>query len=98
MDRLPTAPVVAAGLVGGFAAARYSGHRSFGGVLLATAGGLSARSWSASSGPAVTGALLATYVAAFVGSHPLARRLGPWGSVLTVTAAASAVTWAVADR
>ena len=98
MDHLPTAPVVAAGLVGGFAAARYSGHRWTGGVVLAAAGGISARSWSAGSGRGVTSALLAMYVVAFVGSHPLAHRLGPWGSVLIVTAAASAVTWVVADR
>ena len=97
MDRLPTAPVVAAGLIGGFATARYSGHRALGGVVLAAAGGTCARSWLSTSGPGVMGTLLGTYVAAFGLSHPLAKKLGPWGSVLTVTAIASGVTYALAD-
>ena len=94
----PTAAVVAAGLLGGYTVARYSGHRSLGGVALAAAAAHCTRSWLRSSGPGVTTTLLGAYVAAFGLSHPLARTLGPWGSVLTVTAAASGVTYVLADR
>lgn len=98
MATLPTAPLVAAGLVGGFAAARYTGHRALGGVVLAAAGGVCGRAWLRSSGPGVTGLLLGVYAAAFGASHPLARKIGPWPSVLAVTAVSSAATYALADR
>ena len=31
-------------------------------------------------------------------SHPLAKRIGTWPSVLGVTAAAAGAAWALADR
>lgn len=98
MANLPTSPVVAAGLVGGFAAARFSGRRELGGAVLAAAGAYSAKRWLGTRGPGVTGLLLGVYCAAFGLSHPLAKKLGPWPSVLTVTAAASGATYALADR
>jgi hypothetical protein len=98
MRAIPTAPVVAAGLVGGFATARYSGHRELGGVVLAGAGAWCGRSWLRSSGPGVTGLLSGLYLVAFGVSHPLAKKLGAWPSVLAVTAAATGTTYALADR
>jgi hypothetical protein len=98
MSALPTAPIVAAGLVGGFATARYSRRRELGGVVLAGAGAWCARSWLRSSGPGVMGLLLGTYLAAFGLSHPLAKKLGAWPSVLAVTAAAAGTTYGLADR
>lgn len=94
----PTAPLVAAGLVGGFAAARYSGRRELGGAVLAAVGGVCGRSWLRSSGPGVMGLLLGVYAAAFGSSHPLAKKIGPWPSVLAVTAVASGTAYALADR
>lgn len=98
VSAIPTAPVVAAGLVGGFTAARYSGHRELGGVVFAGAGVWCGRSWLKSSGPGVMGLLSATYLAAFGVSHPLAKKLGAWPSVLAVTAAATGATYGLADR
>lgn len=92
-----TVPVVAVGLVGGFAAARYSGRRELGGVVLATAGAWCTRRWAVEKGPAVAGGLLATYLATFGGSHPLAKKIGAWPSVGLVTVAAAGVT-AIATR
>ncbi|MGI8577962.1 MAG: hypothetical protein ACR2KG_08600 [Nocardioidaceae bacterium] len=97
MAPLPTASLVATGLVGGFAAARYTGHRELGGVVLATVGGVCARTWLRSSGPGVTGLLLGVYAAAFGASHPLAKKIGPWPSVLAVTAVASGAAYGLAD-
>jgi hypothetical protein len=93
-----TAPVVAAGLVGGFTTARYTGRRELGGVVLAASGAACAANWLKSSGPGVTGLLLGLYAAAFGGSHPLAKKIGAWPSVLAVTAVASGTTYALADR
>lgn len=98
MQTLPTAPLVAAGLVGGFAAARYSGRRELGGVVLAAVGSVCGWSWWSSSGPGVMGTLLGVYAAAFGGSHPLAKKIGAWPSVLAVAAVASGAAYTLADR
>lgn len=98
MRRVRTAPVVAAGLIGGFAAARYSGRRELGGAVLAAAGAWSGLQWRASKGPGVMGVLLGTYLAAFGASHPLAKKIGAWPSVLAVTAGAAGAAYAVGDR
>ncbi|MGB3302674.1 hypothetical protein [Gordonia sp. (in: high G+C Gram-positive bacteria)] len=84
-------PLVAAGLIGGFAAARYSGKRPLGGVVLAAAGAAAGRRWLP-RGAAVTGALSATYLGAFGISHPLAKKLGAWPSVLVMAGAAASIT------
>ena len=78
MPKPPTAPVVAAGLVGGFAIARYSGRRELGGLFYAACGAWSARQWARRGGPSLTLGLGLTYVAAFGVSHPLAKRIGAW--------------------
>jgi hypothetical protein len=98
MTRTRTAPLVATGLVGGFAAARYSGRREIGGAVFAAAGALCARSWLRTLGPGMTAVLLGVYAAAMGGSHPLASKVGPWQSVLAVTAVASGTSYIVADR
>lgn len=98
LDRIPTAPIVAAGLIGGFSAARYSGHRSLGGLVLAAAGAAGARSWRETSGPGVMGVLLGTYLTAFGLSHPLAKKIGAWPSVLVVTGVAAGAAHVLADR
>ncbi|QWC86430.1 hypothetical protein KLP28_07040 [Nocardioidaceae bacterium] len=95
---VPTAPVVAAGLLGGYSVARYSGVRPAGGAVLAVAGGVAWREWHRTHGGVVATGLLTTYVAGFGLSHPLARKLGAWPSVLTVTACAAGVAHVVHDR
>lgn len=98
MPSFPTAPLVATGLIGGFATARYTGRRELGGLVLAAAGGVCARSWLSSSGPGVTGLLLGLYAAAFGASHPLAKKVGAWPAVLASTAIASGAAYGLADR
>ncbi|MCB0977882.1 MAG: hypothetical protein KDB02_10530 [Acidimicrobiales bacterium] len=84
-----TAPIVAAGLVGGYATARFTKKRPLGGVVLLTAGGLAAKRWVAELGIPTAVALGAVYVGAFGASHPLAKKVGAWPSVALVTAVAS---------
>jgi hypothetical protein len=76
-----------AGLVGGFVVARATGRRELGGALFAAAGAVSAVGWYRASGPVAAAGLSALYVVAMGGSHPLAKRIGPWPSVAAVTAA-----------
>ncbi|MEE3852003.1 hypothetical protein VZC37_16795 [Gordonia sp. LSe1-13] len=92
-----TVLVSSVGLVGGYAAARYSGRRELGGVVLAVAGAWCTREW-ADRGPAVASGLLATYLGAFGASHPLAKKIGAWPSVFAVTAATAGTTYAVTRR
>ncbi|HSP36889.1 MAG TPA: hypothetical protein VLR26_03965 [Frankiaceae bacterium] len=79
--------LAAAGLVGGFAAARYTKRRELGGAVFAVAGAVSGREWARQAGPVPAAVLGAVYTLAMGGSHPLAKQVGPWPSVLLVTAA-----------
>src|SRR5690625_145238 len=87
-ESVSTAPVVAAGLIGGWLTARETGIRPLGGVVLAAAGLYAGRTWLARRGTATTAVLGATYVLGFGLSHPLAKKSGGWPAVLTVRGAA----------
>ncbi|MBA8794797.1 hypothetical protein FHX74_002416 [Friedmanniella endophytica] len=92
-----TAPLVALGLVGGYLAARETGIRWLGGVLLGAAGGYAGRTWLRKAGPGTTAVLSALYVGGFGASHPLAKKIGPWPAVLAVTAASAGASYALVD-
>lgn len=96
--RLPTAPITACSLIGGWQLARRTGNRSLGGVVLAAGGVLAGREWARRTSPATTAALAGIYVGAFGLSHPLAKRIGSWPSVLVVSALTAAASYVVADR
>ncbi|MEU7056296.1 hypothetical protein [Streptomyces sp. NPDC046197] len=98
MAKVPGAVVAASGLVGGYGVARWTGKRELGGAVLAVAGAAAARQWRQRAGGKAAGALTAAYVAAFAGSHPLAKKVGAWPSVLGVAGAVALASWAVADR
>ncbi len=97
---VPSSAVAALGLTGGFLAGRWTGRRDLAGGLFAAAGAWCARDWYRACGPAAAAGLTALYVAAMGGSHPLAKRIGAWPAVATVTAvtvaAAELVTRATA--
>lgn len=92
-----TAPVVAIGLLGGYVTARETGIRPLGGVVLAAAGLYAGRTWLARRGSATTALLGATYVLGFGLSHPLAKKIGAWPAVLTVTAASAGAAALLSD-
>jgi len=94
----PTSPLVAGGLVGGYAAARYTKKRPLGGAVLAVAGTIATRSWLRTTSPAVTGVLLTTYLGGFGASHPLAKKIGAWPAVFTVAGISGGAAWLLADR
>ncbi|MET7593577.1 MULTISPECIES: hypothetical protein [unclassified Streptomyces] len=98
MAKVPAAVVAAGGLVGGYGVARWTGKRQLGGVVLAAAGAAAGRQWQQQAGGRAAGVLGAAYVAAFAGSHPLAKRVGAWPAVFGVAGAVALASWAVADR
>lgn len=93
-----TAPLAALGLIGGYLTARETQIRPLGGVVLALAGVYAGRTWLAKGGAAETAALSAIYLGGFGASHPLAKKIGAWPSVLTVAAASAAASYALVDR
>lgn len=98
MAKVPAAAVAASGLIGGYGVARWTKKRQLGGVVLAAAGVTAAQQWKRQAGGKAAGALTAAYVAAFAGSHPLAKKVGAWPAVFGVAGAVALASWAVADR
>lgn len=95
---LPTAPVVAVSLVGGYLVARETKIRPLGGVVLAAGGALAGREWARRVGPVGTAALSAVYLGSFGASHPLAKKIGAWPAVLSAAGVSAAAAWVVSDR
>ncbi|MER5797173.1 hypothetical protein ACFZDJ_06875 [Streptomyces sp. NPDC007896] len=98
MAKVPAAAVAAGGLIGGYGVARWTKKRQLGGVVLAAAGATAAQQWRRQAGGKAAGVLTVAYVAAFAGSHPLAKKVGAWPSVFGVAGAVALASWAVADR
>lgn len=96
--RIPTYGLVSAGLIGGWLTARYSGNRPLGGVVLAACGALIGKQALAAGGPAAAGAVGGLYLAAFGLSHPLAKKIGPWPAVLSLTAFPALVAYLMVDK
>lgn len=97
LARVPTAPLAAAGLIGGFAAAQASGSRPLGGAVLAAFGLSCIAVSSRRDRRRTTAGLTATAALAFAVSHPLGHLIGPWPSVLAVSAATAALCWRLSD-
>ena len=98
LTRIPTAPLLAGGLVGGFALAQRTGVRPLGGAAMLGANVVAARQWYAVGGAPLVAGLSAGYWASMGLAHPLAKRIGTWPSVLGVATAAAGAAWLLADR
>ncbi|MFI6145876.1 hypothetical protein [Streptomyces sp. NPDC051109] len=98
MARVPSSAVAAAGLVGGYAVARWTKKRPLGGVVLGAAGLAAGREWHRRGGTPAAAGLGALYVAGFAGAHPLAKKVGAWPAVLGAAAVVATASWVVADR
>lgn len=85
----PTAPLVVAGMLGGYLTGRLTKQRPLAGVVLGACGIAAGRRWYRNSGPGTTALLSAIYIGAFGASHPLAKKIGAWPSVLVSSAAAA---------
>ncbi|MCQ1985915.1 hypothetical protein [Arthrobacter sp. zg-Y844] len=89
---LLTPLITSAGLIGGYQTARSTGNRQLGGAVLAAAGAGAFALWKRDAGTGTAAALTAGYVAAFGLSHPLAKKMGAWPAVYTVTGAVAAAS------
>ena len=96
--RIPTAPIVAGSLVGGYLVARETKIRPLGGAVLAAGGAVAGREWMRTVGPIGTAALSAVYLGGFGASHPLAKKIGAWPAVLAAAGVSAAVSYLVSDR
>lgn len=94
---MPTAPVAAGSLIAGYAVAAGSGSRPLGGVVLAAGGLWCLRAWQRRNGVRTAAGLGAVGLSAFALSHVLARSIGAWPSVLSVSAATALAAWAASD-
>jgi hypothetical protein len=97
LNRLPTAPVAAGGLIAGFGVAVATGSRPLGGVVLAACGVACIAVWARRDGTRVTVTLSATGLVAFAVSHLLGRVIGAWPSVIVVSAVTAALCWWLSD-
>lgn len=98
MSAVPTAVVAAGSLIGGYLVARETKVRPLGGAVLAAGGAWCGRQWLRRSGPVGTIVLSGIYLGGFGASHPLAKRIGAWPSVLAVAGVSAAASWLIADR
>lgn len=94
LDRLPTAPIAAIGLIAGYGVAVASGSRPLGGVVLALFGLVCIAVWARRDGRRTTIWLSVVGLGAFALSHVLALAIGAWPAVLLV----AAVTFAACRR
>lgn len=97
LDRAPTAPIAAGGLVAGFGMAVATGSRPLGGAVLAVCGLTCVAVWRRRDGMRVTLELSATGLTAFALSHVLGRVIGAWPSVIVVSAVTAALCWRLSD-
>ena len=95
---IPTAPIVAGSLIGGYLVARETKVRPLGGAVLLAGGIVAGRRWVQTGGVGTTALLTGIYLGGFGASHPLAKKIGAWPSVLTVAAVSGASAWALSDR
>ena len=83
---LPTL-LTSTGLLGGFKTGQATKNRPLAGAVLAAAGAGAFAMWQRIAGTGRAAALTGGYLAAFGVSHPLAKKIGAWPAVYTVTAA-----------
>lgn len=97
LQRAPTAPIAALGLVAGFAVAVATGSRPLGGVVLAACGLTCIAIWLARDGRGVAVRLTVAGLLAFALSHVLGLVIGAWPAVAVVTIANAWLCWRVSD-
>ena len=86
MSRLSSTALAVTGLAGGYATGRATKKRPLAAVVLGLAGIAAFLTWKKDAGTGKAIALITAYVASFGASHPLAKKMGAWPAVNTVTA------------
>jgi hypothetical protein len=97
IDRLPTAPIGAVALIGGYGVAVATGSRPLGGIFLVLCGAVCVAIWARRDGRATAITLTVVGFVAFALSHVVALVIGTWPAVVLMAAAAFAVCWRCSD-
>lgn len=97
LERVPTAPLAAGGLIVGYGVAVGSGSRPLGGAVMAAFGLPCIAIWLRRDGRRTAAELTAIGLVAFGFSHVLAKLIGPWPSVLLVSAVTAGACWRRSD-
>ena len=97
LERAPTAPIAALGLLAGFAVAVATGSRALGGVVLALCGACCIAVWLRRDGRRVALRLTLAGLIAFALSHVLGLMIGAWPAVALVALATAGLYWRVSD-
>lgn len=97
IDRLPTAPLAATGLIAGYAVAVVTGSRPLGGIVLALCGVACIAIWTRRDGRRTATWLTLAGLGAFALSHVIALAIGAWPAVLLVAAATFALCHRLSD-
>lgn len=97
MPTIPTAPVAAAALIGGYYTAATTRSRPLGGAVLAAGSIWCAQAWTRRRSLPTAALLTAAQLGAFGASHPLSRKIGAWPSVLCVSAAVAILAGTAVD-
>ena len=92
-----TAPVAAAGLIAGYAAAVLTGSRPLGGIVLLAFGLVCVSVWLRRDGPRVTAKLTVSALLAFALSHLLGLLIGAWPAVLLAAGGLALLCWRNSD-
>jgi hypothetical protein len=96
--QLRTAPIVAAGLLGGWGMVDLTGSRAAGGVVLFLLGCCAGFAWLFRDGWRTTVALAVVYLGCFVLAHILGLAIGSWPAVIVVAAIAAGASYRWSDR
>jgi len=97
ISSIPTAPIAATGLIGGYGVAVASGSRPLGGLVLACCGLICIWVWSRRDGRRTTVQLTVAGLIAFALSHVLALAIGAWPAVLLAAAVTAGLCWRFSD-
>jgi hypothetical protein len=94
---LPTAPIAAGALIGGYAVVVASGSRALGGVVLVALGLVCVAISASRDSRRTTALLVGVALIAFVLSHLLGLLLGAWAGVLLAALATAGACWRLSD-
>ncbi|MBM7767477.1 hypothetical protein [Glutamicibacter nicotianae] len=86
MSRIASTALATTGLLGGYATGRATKKRPLAAVVLGAAGVGAFLLWKKDAGTGKAVALASAYLGGFGASHPLAKKIGAWPAVNTVTA------------
>ncbi|CBT74836.1 MULTISPECIES: hypothetical protein [Glutamicibacter] len=86
MSRIASTALAVTGLLGGYATGRATKKRPLAAVVLGTAGTGAFLLWKKDAGTTKAIALISAYLGGFGASHPLAKKIGAWPAVNSVTA------------